>query len=138
MGSKLLLWLVCVVFAASRVLLAQNQADPALQQEIRTARARLQAAPDKLSAAELDRLSQVLGRSNHLARAIINAFERNDTSNGLRLLKDFPGKIDDLDWYGEPMLVRAVNFGRAELAESLLAHGANPNARPRYGNNALC
>ncbi len=69
------------------------------------------------------------------ARAVMEAFNRNDAVEVGRLLDQFPGRADDLlRLHGESAAGRAVIFIRPEMLAVLLKHGANPNEP--WGNNA--
>jgi len=108
-----------------------------LAQEINTARARLNVSQAKLSPAELNRLAETLGRSNYLAAAIVEAIDRNDFTNAAALLKEFPGSIDDLRQYGQPLLGQAGNMNQMDKVDFLLEHKASPDAMSPFGEPIL-
>ena len=131
----LVLCLICLQPAASR---GQPGDDAAVTNEIRLARIRLQSQQPAVLPAELDRMAELLGRSNHLAGAIEAAFSRNDLTNAARLLQQFPGKVDDLRSFGNPLIYQAARDGNEPQLDFLLERKADPNPRALQGDTPLC
>jgi ankyrin repeat protein len=116
----------------------ENEA--AIAAEVRNARMRLQTQPSGLGAAELDRLAETLGRSNYLARTIPQAIQRHDFTNAERMLREFPGKVDDLNLGSQRLLYHAVTAGMPDdtaRVDFLLEHGADPNKPEATGDPLL-
>lgn len=118
---------------------AQNSPPPdaALTNAIRSARLQLQGRQPSLTPAEITRQAETLGRSNWLASAIVKAIETRDFTNVAAWLKDFPGRIDDLQQYGQPLLYRAVSQNQPELLAFLLQQKANPDAAGPFNDSPL-
>lgn len=108
-----------------------------LTNEIRNARAQLQWQRPGLPSAELDHLAEFIGRSNHIAKAIGSAFRANDLTNATRLLEQFPGRLDDVRDFGQPLLYRAAMGGNDAQLSFLLEHQANPDLPAPQGETPL-
>jgi ankyrin repeat protein len=91
-----------------------------------------------MSSRELEALAQTLGRSNYLVGAIPAALRHKDFTNADRLAKQFPGSIDEIQPFGQPMLHQAIQTGDEPQLEFLLAHGAHPNGSGRNRDTPLC
>lgn len=118
-------------FSVSRLTCAAQpafQPDQQYTNELRNVRARLNGQPSKFTPAELNRLAETLARSNRLAAVIVAAIARNDFTNAAALLKEYPGTIDDLREYGQPLLQRVVQEANADKLDFLLEHKASPDA----------
>jgi len=98
-----------------------------LRSAIRMARAMLRAQQPALGDAELEQKAEAVGRSNYLAGAISEAIRRNDFTNAELLLKQFPGTINELRSFGQPLLSTAAMAPTDEALDFLLAHKADPN-----------
>src|SRR5262249_3415816 len=118
---------LCLVLFCSTSLLAGVTDDPAIANEIRSVSMRLRVQQSNLSETELEKLAETLGRSNYLVRTIPMVIWRNDFTNAQLMLKQFPGKLDDLKGFAPPLLERAVQMGNEAQVEFLLAQGANPD-----------
>jgi hypothetical protein len=101
-----LLWLVINL----TVVRAQSlpAPDQHLTNAIRMAEGRLRGERRDLPPAELARLAQTLGRSNWLAGHLVQRINTGDFTNAAVLLKEFPGTVNDLNEYGNPLLYRTV------------------------------
>src|SRR2546430_2132902 len=107
MGSKsvrrVLMWAAVALLLPDFLLAAaQTTSDPMLLDEIRSTRVRLQAQQPAMPTLELDRLAELLARSNHIFNAVAHGLELDDATNILRVLDTFPGKLDDLRRWNEP------------------------------------
>lgn len=111
--------------------------DAALTNAIRMAEARLRAERRDLAPADLTRLAETVGRSNWLNEAIVQRILANDFTNAAALLKVFPGTAKDLQRHGQPMLSQAIQGNDSAQVEFLLAHKADPNLLPPYGELPL-
>ena len=120
--ARILALIIALYFTATT-----RAADDLPKWEVRGVRLQLRQKHPELSFAELHQMATALVRSNHVQQQIIQAFSRNDIPGGLRLLDQFAARIDHLDWWGTPVLCRAVEENRAELVDELLKRGADPN-----------
>jgi ankyrin repeat protein len=111
--------------------------DAQLTNEIDQARARLRAQQPNVPPAQLERLAEVHGRSNRLASLIVAAISSQDFTNAATLLKEFPGSVDDLRQYGQPLLYRVVNEDKAAMLDFLLEQRANPDIETPFGEPVL-
>ncbi|MDB6027223.1 MAG: hypothetical protein JWM68_3446 [Verrucomicrobiales bacterium] len=112
--------------------------NPAVANAIRSARDRLRNEQSKLSPAEFEREANTLGISNYVSRAVCEAFERNEFTNGFRLLEQFPQYIDRIQWSGQPLLLQAVLQNKKALVEGLLQRKANPDVRGQNNDIPVC
>ena len=124
-------------FLGASPLSAQTPDGILLTNEIRNARARLQWERRGLPTVELDRLAEFVGRSNFLANAIANAFRNNNLTNAAELLARFPGKLDDVTDFGQPLLYRAAQGGNEAQLNFLLEHQVDPNRATQFGETPL-
>ncbi|MEY4386063.1 MAG: ankyrin repeat and death protein isoform, partial [Verrucomicrobiota bacterium] len=83
----------------------------------------------KLSTNELEQLAMTLARSNRLVQILPEMlFEAEpDFEHAAELLKEFPGGVNALTRYGQPILHSAIDYNRANTMEFLLQQKANPN-----------
>jgi hypothetical protein len=94
------------------------------------------AGPPKLKEIE-QRIDEVAGTKKYVSGQdpLLDAVLAGDTPAVGRLLASGGGaKAADAD--GVTVLMRAAETGRAEMVRMLLAAGADPGARDRYGRNA--
>ena len=119
--------LVLVCLAGLDPAWAQTPEEALLANEVRNARAHLQWERRGLPGGELDRLAEFVGRSNYLANAIATAFRNNNLTNAEALLGRFPGKLDDVRDFGQPLLFRAAQGGNDAQLAFLLEHQVDPN-----------
>ena len=131
--SALLFFLASLLPCAAQTAFHPDQQ---FTNEINNARNRLNAQASKLKPAELNRLAETLARSNRLAAIIVEAITRNDFTNAAALLKEFPGTVDDLRQYGQPLLYRSVDENKPDKLDFLLEHKANPDTTT-YGDSVL-
>lgn len=126
------LLLIPLLAASLSIGAAQSAFQPDAQytNDLRNFRAQLQAQQPKRATNELDQLAATLARSNRLAQIIPELLFSSppDLTNAAALLQAFPGKVDDLQRYGQPLLYTAVNENKSELFNFLLENKANPEA----------
>jgi ankyrin repeat protein len=117
---------------------AQTTAESvALTNDVRVARSQLKWRRPPLAVAELDRLAQLLGRSNYVLSTLPQALIRKEATNVAHLLDVYPGKIDDLRPFGEPMPVFAARYGDLPTLNLLIERKANLNLRGQSTGSAL-
>jgi ankyrin repeat protein len=119
---------------------SQPSEGESLASEIARVRSTLGRQQPALGETELNRLAEGLGRSNYLAHAIPEAILRNDFTNADRLLREFPGTVNDLRLAGYPttpvlFLIRA--FGNDNQVAFLLNHKADPDVLDQRGETPL-
>ena len=77
-------------------------------------------------------------QASQTIRTTITAVFAGDITNGLKKLEQSGGKPEEIDCWGEPMMVRAVEMqNQTNLLAALLERGANPNAQNRTGTPVL-
>ena len=129
--------LLFVISVSKCVAQSSFKPDQQFTNELNYARARLNSQQSKLTPAEINRLAETLARSNRLATIIVEALFKGDFTNAAALLKEFPGKIDSLNRYGQPLLYTAINENKSNVVDFLLEQKASPDAAAPYGEPVL-
>ncbi len=123
----ILVVLTCLIDWRGLAAQPSSETDPRLRAEIEATRQRLRNTHPDLDADALNRQAEAMGRSNHLARLLIQSLYRADLAEAEALLKEFPGTINDLSTGSQSLLVQAVYQSDDKRVGWLLERGAHPD-----------